>query len=335
MFVFGMLFVWNGLTANAGNMQWQQLTVRNRSEWVYSDNGVRATGWRKVNGLWYYFGEAQDDSRGVMQIGWQQIGGKWYYLSESGGRTFGSMQVGWQKINGNWYYLEERGGERPLGSMYANETTPDGYFVGEDGAWISFSAPYANIVKSYSHGLTKDVFVGMHYLKYMDIHQDWDAGDPVRHDGYIEFKDVTVTAYTLYDKSMVEGYKIGQRIQLDGRWCTVISKSSYFRDEKIRKRVYVRPEDNNEAEEWDFWLEETDDGYLFYGYSDDIMDSKQIYRGSIYIKNDAKVAYFDEEPKVATMEEYMNFRGGDPYIYGYINMEENGLISDLFTIIGG
>lgn len=66
--------------------------------WLYYENHRPVTGWKQVEGTWYYF-----DAAGLMQSGgWRQIGGKWYY-----------------------FYAD--------GSMAAN-TEIDGYQIGLDGA---------------------------------------------------------------------------------------------------------------------------------------------------------------------------------------------------------
>ena len=66
--------------------------------WLYYENHKPVTGWKQVEGTWYYF-----DAVGLMQSGgWRQIGGKWYY-----------------------FYAD--------GSMAAN-TEIDGYQIGPDGA---------------------------------------------------------------------------------------------------------------------------------------------------------------------------------------------------------
>ena len=41
----------------------------------------------------------------------------------------------WQFINGKWYYLSKISGAVPLGSMYREIRTPDGYYVDKDGVW--------------------------------------------------------------------------------------------------------------------------------------------------------------------------------------------------------
>ena len=56
---------------------------------------------------------------------WQYIDNYWYYFNESG-----YMVTGWVYWNNKWYYCSDSG------AMLANTTTPDGYYVGADGAWI-------------------------------------------------------------------------------------------------------------------------------------------------------------------------------------------------------
>ena len=57
------------------------------------------TGWKLVDGKWYYL-----ESNGVMAIGWKELGGIWYYLNESG-----AMVKGWQTISGKTYYFNDSG----------------------------------------------------------------------------------------------------------------------------------------------------------------------------------------------------------------------------------
>ena len=86
--------------------------------WYYlNSDGVMLTGWQFINGAWYYL-----DGSGAVLTGWQYINGRWYYMNDSG-----IMLTGWQFINGSWYYLDSSG------AMYANQTTPDGYYVDGSG----------------------------------------------------------------------------------------------------------------------------------------------------------------------------------------------------------
>lgn len=56
---------------------------------------------------------------------WQYINDTWYYFNE-----YGYMVTGWVYWNSQWYYCSTSG------AMLTNGTTPDGYYVGSDGAWI-------------------------------------------------------------------------------------------------------------------------------------------------------------------------------------------------------
>lgn len=86
--------------------------------WYFLDgSGVMLTGWQFIGGAWYYL-----DGSGAMLTGWQFIGGHWYYMNGSG-----IMLTGWQFIDGAWYYLDGSG------AMYADQITPDGYYVDGSG----------------------------------------------------------------------------------------------------------------------------------------------------------------------------------------------------------
>lgn len=143
--------------------------LKNGSNWHFQrlDGSYVTNAWAKVNGLWYHF-----DAQCNMQTGWIVDAGKWYQLRADGSMVTGwyqddkdghwyylspdgSMQLGWIRIDGKWYYLnpvsqgqtgwqqKEDGswqmgtaaeGNRPYGSLYVNETTPDGYPVDVNGA---------------------------------------------------------------------------------------------------------------------------------------------------------------------------------------------------------
>ncbi|MGI5959281.1 MAG: hypothetical protein ACOX60_07700 [Massiliimalia sp.] len=104
----------------SGEMQTGWVFVNN--QWYYlSENGAMVTGWVYSGGRWYYM-----NNDGSMHFGWLNWAGYWYHLD-----SHGMMSTGWKQINGKWYYFY---GEN--GRMAANTTTPDGYQVGADGAWI-------------------------------------------------------------------------------------------------------------------------------------------------------------------------------------------------------
>ena len=62
-----------------------------------------------------------------MQTGWIKLNGEWYYLDSSGAMATGWICTG---PSGPWYYLD-----MGSGAMWHDATTPDGYYVGQDGSW--------------------------------------------------------------------------------------------------------------------------------------------------------------------------------------------------------
>lgn len=122
----------------------------------FGADGIMDDGWFKdTDGNWYYLSQVHDGFFGKLIRGWHYDGNdhKWYYLRPTDGR----MLLNWQQIAGVWYYLNPENNVaptwrynattekweyitgntiRPLGSMYENETTPDGYKVDASGAWI-------------------------------------------------------------------------------------------------------------------------------------------------------------------------------------------------------
>lgn len=93
-----------------------------KSQWI-------ELGWNGVNS-WYYFNES-----GYMVTGWREDGGYTYYLNPVSDGTRGQMLTGWHQIDSIWYYFNKLTGG-PQGSLVKNATTPDGYKVGADGAWL-------------------------------------------------------------------------------------------------------------------------------------------------------------------------------------------------------
>ena len=93
-----------------------------------------------ANGAWYYFdangymlantttpdGYYVDENGAWIVEGWQNSGYGWWYQRANG--TYPHSE--WEMINGIWYYFDANG------YMLANTTTPDGYYVDENGAWV-------------------------------------------------------------------------------------------------------------------------------------------------------------------------------------------------------
>ena len=139
---------------------WQLLSYtfegRTKVEWYhFEQDGIMDSGWfldRDTN-KWYYLSMNHDGFFGEMIKGWHHDPDdtRWYFLD----RNDGHMHVSWDKIDGNWYFFNpnppaqtwffdnttgrwnygDNKDIRPLGSMYINEETPDGFHVNADGAW--------------------------------------------------------------------------------------------------------------------------------------------------------------------------------------------------------
>ena len=121
---------------NVVKEQW----VQEEAGWKYYANNKEVTGWKQIEGKWYFF-----NAEGVSQKWWVQDNGTWYYLNGSG-----EMQTGWLQDNGTWYYLEGSGAMKASqwfevdGKWYyvdatgalAVNTTVDGYTVNANGEWV-------------------------------------------------------------------------------------------------------------------------------------------------------------------------------------------------------
>ena len=136
MFVTGELEIEKTDTYNVAKEEW----VQEEAGWRYYANNKAVTGWKQVDGKWFFF-----NAEGVSQKWWVQDNGTWYYLNGSG-----EMQTGWLQDNGTWYYLEASGAMKASqwfevdGKWYyvdatgalAVNTTVDGYTVNANGEWV-------------------------------------------------------------------------------------------------------------------------------------------------------------------------------------------------------
>ena len=88
--------------------------------------------WKQDSSGWWYEvddDDDQDDDDDYVKKSWKLIDGKWYYFSPVGAGVYA-----YDPAKQQWIYGGGTG--RPLGSMYKNEITPDGYQTDTDGAWI-------------------------------------------------------------------------------------------------------------------------------------------------------------------------------------------------------
>ena len=99
-------------------------------EWVYiqgkwyyfeSSGVMKKSTWFFYRGDWYYL----TDSGALLRDDWFYYGDTWYYVKGSGAMASNE----WIQVQGKWYYLDSSG------KMLRNTYTPDGYYVGNSGAW--------------------------------------------------------------------------------------------------------------------------------------------------------------------------------------------------------
>lgn len=143
----GWIYVENPYSPNKKNANW----------FHFNEEGIMTFGWYRANEkAWYYCHEISDGNLGMLIRGWYKDiqDGNIYFLDQK----TGIMLSGWQEINGKHYYfttleevprqtwfwqtlentelgrwIYERLGYRSYGSMYVNETVPDGQKVNQEG----------------------------------------------------------------------------------------------------------------------------------------------------------------------------------------------------------
>ena len=118
------------LTAGGRVKGWAYLSYtyegQTKSEWYhFGDDNIMNSGWFLDGNTWYYL----DANNGAMHTNWSKIGGEYYFLNP----TAPAQTWFYDSAAGRWNFGDVN--SRPLGSMYQNENTPDGYHVNESGAW--------------------------------------------------------------------------------------------------------------------------------------------------------------------------------------------------------
>lgn len=76
---------------------------KNSIGWWYTQGNSWATGWKLINGNWYYF-----DSNGYMQTGWIKSGQDWYYLYGSGEMAKNTV-IGQYKLDSSGRWIQNNG----------------------------------------------------------------------------------------------------------------------------------------------------------------------------------------------------------------------------------
>lgn len=129
------------------------------TNWYYAQpNGALATGWKKIDGVWYYFNKWGYMYNDILNI---KIGDNYYAFRGSGAmvedgwysKTWtyddgttdtdwvyankdGSLATGWKKINGTWYYFWEDG-RMATGWLNTDDEGKIWYYLDKSGAMVS------------------------------------------------------------------------------------------------------------------------------------------------------------------------------------------------------
>lgn len=99
---------------------------KNATGWWYCTNVEEyqyyRSCWQLIDTQWYYF----NDKGYAIHDTWLLWKNVWYYFRSNCQMCYSE----WKKINGKWYCFAKNG------ALYVNCTTPDGYKVDSNGAWI-------------------------------------------------------------------------------------------------------------------------------------------------------------------------------------------------------
>lgn len=155
------------MTAVPTQAQWD-----GNNHWI--DNGAYATGWRYIDGVWYYFsntgemvkGWTQDDSQswylldyetGEMKKGWIAANSTdWYYLNPANGIMQSNT---WVESDGSKYYFDEHG------IMVRGKHVIDGYehIFQQNGVFVSIGDKSDKVDETKKNGWVKE---GTQYYYY-------------------------------------------------------------------------------------------------------------------------------------------------------------------------
>ena len=147
----------------------------NDEDWVYANaDGSLATGWKKIDGKWYYFGKWGWMYQDTMYWDWTEDGSKlnavyafdksgamvsnkWYeykytYQNDDG-ETFsekawlymgasGAAKTGWFQVGGKWYYADEYGWLWM--DAWVDDAAGNWYYLDESGAMVTGWYKYKN-----------------------------------------------------------------------------------------------------------------------------------------------------------------------------------------------
>lgn len=160
--------------------------------WSYIEGSSYVTGWKQINGIWYYF-----DGFGQMQTGWIQSYGKWYYTDLSG-----AMQTGVMQIEGAIYFFGSNG-EMQTGNCVINGAL---YEFNDKGVFIGTSILAPSKAFDYYGSST------IPYVQNQIVNEDATMSDDIPSDGKdkvtqykVKFKDPDEDDELLKSKTVDDG----------------------------------------------------------------------------------------------------------------------------------
>ena len=175
--------------------------VKTEMGWMYNESGKPVTGWKQIDGKWYYF-----EANGVMQTGWKQVSGKWYYL-----HTDGAMRTGWKQIGGKWYYFHTDGAMRTDWKQIGDKW----YYLHEDGHMAKSEKIQGEDGRVYvidENGVFKYEYSGIDINQFIDLAK--------KEKGTYEIGKNNVKYNTwFYGEEVEDCYKNGKFVSY--AWCSV------------------------------------------------------------------------------------------------------------------
>lgn len=145
-----------------------------KPNWTYSVS--KPSSWQLIDGKWYYFNDMNCTATGVLALGdkmyyldtntaamfenqWLQMGDDWWYYGADGA----AVKNSWISYNGKWYYM---GADC---KMLKSTTTPDGYYVNQNGEWVEPSSNANNTTNTNTSTTKADKYYSSAFnfnLKY-------------------------------------------------------------------------------------------------------------------------------------------------------------------------
>ena len=134
--VLSLVFILSSLSATAAFAKWETLPSGNK---VWTEDGKRAKGWKKIDGNWYYFngngilqksrriGDYYVNARGVRVYGLYDVKGVTYYFSVKSGQVVKGKRIAYK---GNFYRTDKYG--RVVKRSWIGST----YYAGNTGAFV-------------------------------------------------------------------------------------------------------------------------------------------------------------------------------------------------------